>query len=45
MRTVRLAEKHLPVAGGQLDQTHSFLEALDWVNNERARWKAQLGIK
>ena len=45
MRFVRLAEHHLPIAGGMLDQTQSFCEALDWTTNERRRWKAERGIK
>lgn len=45
MKFVRLAERHLPIAGGMLDQTQSFCEALDWITIERRRWKAELGIK
>ena len=45
MRFTRLAEHHLPIAGGMLDQTQSFCEALDWITIERRRWKAEYGIK
>jgi len=45
MRYVRLAEHHLPIAGGMLDQTQSFCEALDWITMERRKWKAEFGIK
>jgi hypothetical protein len=41
MKMVRLAEKHLPVDGGQLDQTQSFTDAQDWINTELKRWKAE----
>jgi hypothetical protein len=32
----------LPVAGGVLDQTVSFLEALHFVQTEESRWQAAL---
>ncbi|MDP9175612.1 MAG: hypothetical protein M3O30_17350 [Planctomycetota bacterium] len=41
MKYIRLAEHHLPVAGGLLDQAKSFCDAMDWVNNEKRRWKAE----
>jgi len=45
MRYVRLAERHLPVDGGLLDQASSFVEAMDWIEIERGRWKSELGIR
>ncbi len=45
LRYARLAERHLPIAGGMLDQTQSFCEALDWATNERRRWKNEMGTK
>jgi hypothetical protein len=45
MRTVRLTEIMPPVAGGQLDQTKCYLDALDWITTEQRRWKAESGIE
>jgi len=44
MRHVRLADRHLPVAGGLLDQSASFVEAMEWIELERARWKAEVSL-
>ena len=41
MRFVRLSEHHLPLSGGLLDQTQSFISALDWTTNEKNRWAAE----
>jgi len=43
MRHARFAEQGiLPVAGGTLDQTRSFVEALDFAQSERNYWQTQL---
>jgi hypothetical protein len=40
-----LYEKGLPpVAGGALEQTKSFLDAAQFIMNEKAYWKSNLGI-
>lgn len=41
MQFVRMAEHHLPLAGGMLDQTKSFTDALDYVNLEQRKWEAE----
>lgn len=38
---VKAAEKHLPLAGGLLDQTQSFVDAMDWINAEHRRWEKE----
>jgi len=41
----KLYEKGLPpVAGGILNQTHSFIAAVNFIFAEEAVWKAKLGI-
>ena len=43
IEAAELYEKGLPpVAGGQLDQTASFLSAARFVWSEQSRWKAEM---
>ena len=45
LQYVGLCEKGLPpVAGGALDQSAWFIDAMSFVSNERAIWRAALGI-
>lgn len=45
LQYVGLCENGLPpVAGGALDQTQWFMDALSFVSNERATWRNALGI-
>jgi hypothetical protein len=41
---VKIAEKHLPLAGGILDQTQSFLDAYEWITAEGKKWEAESGV-
>jgi hypothetical protein len=45
MKFIRAAETHLPLTGGLLDQTESFVDALDWITLERRHWEAERGMK
>ena len=47
VRECDLYLKHgLPVvAGGQWDQPQTFMDATDFVANERAYWRAKLGLR
>jgi hypothetical protein len=36
---VSAAEHHLPLSGGMLDQTQSFVDCLDWLTNEKNKWE------
>ena len=45
IQMAELYEKGLPpVAGGQLDQAKSFVDAAYFIFNEKAYWKNKMGI-
>jgi len=39
MRLLDMADRHLPLSGGMLEQTQSFIDLLDWWENEKKRWE------
>jgi hypothetical protein len=40
----RMAEQHLPRAGGLLDQTQTFVNLLDWYVAEENDWRTMNGL-
>jgi len=37
----RLTETIYPLSGGWLNQTQSFIDALDWLKREKTRWACE----
>ncbi|MGA1979457.1 MAG: hypothetical protein ABSG99_02675 [Sedimentisphaerales bacterium] len=45
MQLAELYEKGLPpIAGGAIDQAKIFIDAAQFIMNEKAHWKSKLGI-